>query len=209
MLISARRQFLFVHVYKTAGNSIVRALEPHACRPGSWRWANLWQNLGASREIRAAALLPKHAPVREIQQALRPEIWSGLFKFAFVRNPWDWQVSLYHYVLAHPENETHAKAIELGSFEAYIRWRAGQVRTQTEILRDCNGQIGVDFLGKVEQIEQDFARICERLDLKLHLPHTNRSDHRPYTEYYTPATRDLVGQLYEIDCRNFGYTFGG
>lgn len=208
MLISARHRFLFVHVYKTAGNSIVRALEPYAYRPGSWRWQNWRQSWAAAEEIRAAARLPKHAPVRQIQEALRPETWQGLFKFAFVRNPWDWQVSLYHYLLAHPENETHAKAVELGSFEAYIRWRAGHVRTQTEILTDAQGRLGVDFLGKVERIGEDFQEICRRIGVKCHLPHTNRSEHRPYTEYYTPETRDLVGQLYEVDCRNFDYAFG-
>lgn len=208
MLVSARHRFLFVHLYKTAGNSVARALEPYAYRPGSWRFSNLPHRLLTPPALRAAARLPKHAPAQQIREALPQDVWDGLFKFAFVRNPWDWQVSLYHYLLQHPENETHQTAMELGSFDAYIRWRAGHVRTQTEILSDSEGRLLVDYLGKVERIADDFSEICRRIGLKLPLPHTNRSGHRPYTEYYTPATRDLVGELYEVDCRNFEYHFG-
>lgn len=209
MLVSARHRFLFVHVYKTAGNSVAKALENYAYRPGSWRlqnWRVAWETPAV---LKAAARLPKHAAAREIQAALPEEIWKGLFKFAFVRNPWDWQVSLYHYLLQHPENQTHETAVRLGSFEAYIRWRAGQVRTQTEILGDEEGRVLVDFLGKVETIEKDWGEIGRRLGLALPLPHTNRSGHRPYQEYYSAGTRDLVGELYELDCRNFGYRFEG
>lgn len=136
-------------------------------------------------------------------------MFDEYFTFAFVRNPWDWQVSMYHYGLATPENHHHQLFKELGGFEAYVDWRMeyGQ-RTQKSFIADSDGKIMVDFVGRLEHIDDDFAQICKRIGIDAQLTRVNVSERsRDYREYYTPRTRDIIGKLFADDVEAFGYTF--
>jgi|SRR5215468_8444806 len=74
-MISDRHRFIFVHINKTGGTSIEKVFEPDAD-----------QTNVAFKHARAAFYR------REF-----PEQFRDYFKFAFVRNPWDWLVSRYHW----------------------------------------------------------------------------------------------------------------
>jgi hypothetical protein len=63
----------------------------------------------------------------------------------------------------------------------------------------------VDFVGRFEQIEVDFARAMEHVGLDVRLPHRNPTDHKSYQAYYTAETAALIDDLYEIDVQTFGY----
>ncbi|MCS3685481.1 sulfotransferase family protein [Salinibacter ruber] len=69
------------------------------------------------------------------------------------------------------------------------------------------GQKLVDFIGRFEQISQDFEQVMEHLDLDAELPHRNSTSHRDYRSYYTPETATLIEDLYSIDIETFGYSF--
>ena len=46
--------------------------------------------------------------------------------------------------------------------------------------------------------------------LPARLPEVNRSpERRPYQDYYSQASRELVAQVYARDLQWFGYRFGG
>jgi hypothetical protein len=45
-----------------------------------------------------------HIKARELREALPPEAFDGFFKFAFVRNPWDW----HDVPLPHLNRSAHA-----------------------------------------------------------------------------------------------------
>jgi len=62
------------------------------------------------------AAIKKHATALQIRDMLHPEVFASFFKCSFVRNPWDLQVSLYHYILEHPENPGYASTKDMGSF---------------------------------------------------------------------------------------------
>jgi len=47
-----------------------------------------------------AIKLPRHSKAIAAKEMLPREFYDSLFKFAFVRNPWDLQVSSYHHSTA-------------------------------------------------------------------------------------------------------------
>jgi hypothetical protein len=71
------------------------------------------------------------------------------------------------------------------------------------------GEKLVDFVGRFEQITNDFQRIAGKIGLDVSLPHRNATSHRPYQSYFTDETVRLVRDLYAVDVEAFGYSFNG
>ena len=136
-----------------------------------------------------------------------PEIFNEFFKFAFVRNPWDWQVSLYSFMRQTPSHFQH-DLISPMTFDKYIEWRVTEDRRlQKEFVVDGNGQQIVDFIGRYERLSQDFQHVCNVLELDTTLPHKNPSSRRDYRIYYSEKSRRLVEEHFKEDLDFFGYTF--
>lgn len=153
--------------------------------------------------------LPTHATAKQIKK-MYPREWSEYFTFAFVRNPWSWQVSLYFFVLQTKYNHHHEIVKSLGSFRDYIRWRVdGHKKLLSDFVFDESEQRLVDYVGRIETLERDFEEICERVGVDVILPHKNKSKHRDYREYYDDETRELVAQHFAPDIDAFGYCFDG
>ena len=238
MLISDKYEFIFVHIYKNAGISITTALMPFAATPGQinldnflrkfevsylyplviknnsspQEWAsNILNNLYERMTFLSHHPQPvyNHASATEIISKIGKERFDSYFSFGIVRNPWDWQVSLYRFML---ESITHPKRkliMKLGSFDNYIRWRCEvDVRYQKDFLFLENGEQQVDFIGKYENLEADFQEICRHIGISAKLPKLNQSTkNKSYQEYYTAETIELVRKTFAPDIDLFGYDF--
>lgn len=207
MLISKKHKFLFIHIYKNAGTSITNALLPFAAN--EWQWF-------ASRALKKFNLLapfhpspyPMHIKGPELISVMGKEAFESYFSFAIVRNPWDWQVSLYRYMLKDPIHPQHELAKTFGSFDRYIQWRCHEeVRCQKDFIYSQDNQLLVDFVGKFETLDTDFRSICARIGIAAVLPKLNVSNETPYRQYYTDETRDLVRRTFAPDIKLFGYDF--
>ncbi len=205
MLVSKKHRFLFIHVYKVAGTSIRAALEP-LCE-------DYWKR--RLRRLTNALYNPKlpdaHLKAREAKAMLAPELFDRCLKFAFVRNPWDWQVSLYHFMRAEPSNYQHELGKSFRDFDHYLDWRLNNdLRFQHEFLLDEDGTMLMDYVGRLETINDDMAHICQTLNIPtIQLPHVNKSQHNDYRSYYTDTTRERVAQAFKRDIELFGYDFDG
>src|SRR3712207_8701173 len=72
-----------------------------------------------------------------------------------------------------------------------IEWRISEDKhLQKDFVVDEAGRLIVDFVGRYETIERDFAAVCARLEIECRLPHLNSTPHRHYMTYYTPRTFD-------------------
>jgi hypothetical protein len=139
--------------------------------------------------------------------------WERYFKFAFVRNPWGRLVSWYNmgvrnrrYMAGH----LHSVACDFADFlqepdESYEG--IDRRRPQVDFICDAAGHCLVDFVGRFETLEADFATVCQRIGVAARLPHHNRTDPVDYRIYYTPALRELVAKRFARDIAAFGYDF--
>jgi hypothetical protein len=211
-LVSHSHQFLFVHVPKTAGDSLTETLGPYSegteLRGGRTTLGQLLPICGQWL-VGGRGALPKHATARDIARRLTPEQYEAYFKFAFVRNPWDWWISFYHYVRQDPSHHRHQLARTL-TFEEFLRRRGTRKKyRQKPFLTDTRGRLIVDFVGRFETLHADFHHICSVLKITGRLGHCNQSRHRDYRGYYTPTTRQLVAEFSAEDIEFFGYDFDG
>lgn len=215
MLLSHSKKFLFVHIAKTGGTSVRSALS-------KYRWGHryslpqfLSSKLSGFTGHRIGAKLPRHSKVIVAKEMLPAEYFDELFKFVFVRNPWDLQVSSYHHI-----KRERPEVIGEMSFEQFIHWkfdpnRPYQYHTdiasllQSEYLVDLNGEVLVDFIGHYETLQDDFNQVCQRIGIKpFDLPHKRKAaDRKGYRKYYTDQTADKVAQHFAKDIELLGYTF--
>ena len=223
---------LFVHIPKTGGQSVESGfLGFHGL---SWdERAPLLLRPNDARSQGPTALAHLFAREYVALGHMDQPTYDGLFKFAFVRNPWARLVSEYHY-----------RGDPNGRFDNFVERsfkltdlhsdRKRHVVPQEDYLIDENGTLIVDFIGRLETIQNDFRIVADRLGLRVReLPHRNKSEpkqnsnesgsflsklvrkrkpdkkRRPYQDYYSPALRDRVGEYYRRDVERFGYTFEG
>jgi len=189
MLISQSKQFVFVHVPKTAGTSICEALA------------------GMNDTVISCKLL--HPPAKKIRQELGEQKWGGFYKFAFVRNPWARLVSWYNALQEHPPLPQHKRVRdELSDFKSFVKYG---VNYGLPIWRNQIDWIsyGVLFfkkiVGRFETLEEDFAVVCKHLGMTPELPHTNATSRVDYREYYSPAMWHRVKENYSRDIAAFNY----
>jgi hypothetical protein len=207
MQISHSRRFIFIHIFKTAGTSIAAVLEPYTEWSGYRLWRKFCAKLGSPLQPEYPGLT-SHARAVEIQGALPKEMYDSYFKFAFVRSPWDWQVSWYHYILQDREHHEHETVAALDNFEDFLRWRTDNpVRHQYEFVKDANGNAIVDFIGRFENLQTDFDHVCATAGIKATLPHLNRSRHDDYRRYYSDRACALLENYSKCDIECFGYRF--
>ncbi len=218
MLLSHTRRFLFVHIAKTGGTSMRAALRPYRWS-GRYGPAILLTSLmsQATRpRHRLGIKFPRHAKAIAAKEMLPAEVFRELFKFVFVRNPWDLQVSSYHHIgREKPEVLSGVK-----TFPDFLRLKFDPERPydfmldisrelQSDYLVDLHGETIVDFIGRYENLWEDFATVCERIGLgHLRLPHERRAvDRDDYRRYYDDATAELVARHYAPDIERLGYRF--
>lgn len=227
MPIAHDRRSIFVHIPKTAGSSITRALARSSAAldyTGVGLWPRLRGNPRMSQIVRdlkriypintISGSAEQHLPAVVLRDVLAPGIWEGYFKFAFVRNPWDLVVSTYHYLKLACEADAvravdpdYANMMSWMTFHDFVCAYPMINLDMSASITDRDGNVIVDFVGRVESIEADFRIICDRLGIDTVLEHVNRTEHLNYRQYYTPATQEIVRRHFERDIDRFHYVF--
>ncbi len=216
MLYSPSHQFIFVHIYKTGGESVMAALRKYC--PVYLRNRYVRKSVQLLPAVaqpmidwREALVNRQHMTAEQIRYAMPPDLFEAAVKFAFVRNPWDWQVSEYAYACQSKAHPYHEQVRGFGNFKTYIRHKCeNDTRLQCSFVYDMTGARLVQHVGRFETLNEDFARICTALGLDETLPHVNASKRkRDWRTYYDDTTFDLVREAYKLDIETFGYGEGG
>jgi hypothetical protein len=235
MIISHSRKFIFIHIHKTAGESISDALRPYLSGRDLLLGTSLRGELN-NAYYNSRYRLQKHSGVRKVRTFVGDATWDDYLKFSFVRDPFDRLRSLYFYferMLAR-RREPHLRnallwlpgtgfrdplkwpgmqaLLETESFSGFIRHPAFSTeimgaRPQSVLLTDKEGSLDVDFVGRFETLAEDFASLAARLGLEgADLGHRNASRNRAATpDPAEAADRALVAELYARDYALFDY----
>jgi hypothetical protein len=227
-VICRKHNCLFVHIPKTAGQSI----EQFFMNRLQLDWdrdraaLHLQNNSDPARGTEKLAHLSaaEYVACGHISQ----EEFSSLFKVSFVRTPWTRILSEYRY----------RNYFKHRSFRDFVLNRMPQpgwddkyrhVMPQYDMLHDDNGKLLVDFVGRFESLQEDFDNVCDHLGIdNSQLPHRNRSDKksralkrkarnwlfsngenqlRSLADFYDDESREAVAEYYQKDIDAFGYRF--
>jgi hypothetical protein len=139
--------------------------------------------------------------------------YSEYFSFAFVRNPFDWQVSNYFYIKQHPLHPRY-REVKGMAFREYLEWTRlnNRIHLQSDFVRGCDGQNEtiVNYIGKFESLEKDFNHILENIglssDVTLDLYNASKRS-SDYRGYYDDASIKFIKRQYAEDLDRFGYAF--
>jgi len=169
----------------------------------------LRNNLGKNRSFPTQAIAADQA-IRE----KACESFETFFKFTMVRNPWARAVSLYF----RKEGESMSQKMDFESFCEHHFYASDTCvhptmqRHQLDWLVDESGRCIMDFVGKLESMEEAISEIAERTDgrLSLVVKHDNlnpRSLSGAYRSLFSERSKKIISQRFEKDIDYFKYTF--
>ena len=202
MNINIKSKFIFIHIPKNAGTSLSKVL-----------------GFGSTN----------HSTASEVRLRLGRIGYRRMFSFAFVRHPYDRFLSLYNYARMeesyyhssiNPENAINGKHLDFdklknaslyecalmlknNELEHDLTWNHWQ--PQSNWIYNMKGRLLVDFVGKVENIDEDFDFILRKVKKKskVLLPNINTSN-KNKLELDLP-TKLILKEYYRVDFRNFKY----
>jgi len=199
MIISTDKAFIFCAFNKTGTTSIEEVVQGFADKKAMKRVFREYQKFDQP-------VIFKHMRPLHVQQIIGAEEWERHYSFCFVRNPFGRMVSLYHF-------HRQAKQKEFPQAQlSFIEWvRAGGSGTarklMSEFVSDADGNRMVEFVGRYENLAEDYADVAGRLGLPPDLSRSNASSHRDYREYYDDESRELVTRWVRADLEAFDYRF--
>ena len=208
-MIGRRQKFIFIHVPKAAGQSVSKALRPHALYPHQRVLQRVARAILPTSKFDLYGLRNGHMTALDYRAELGEAAYSEYFRFAFVRNPWDRMLSLYSFIKRRPNSENFSM-VENASFDDFlVKVRDRGLKQQSDYVLDKNGEVIVDFVGRFETLSDSFGIVMSHLGIKQNLPHKNKSSHGNYRDSYSAFGRGLVAEHFATDIALFGYTFDG
>lgn len=203
-MYSKTKKFIYIDIWKTASRSLVKALSPFASQhPYSKKIIN--KVLKSFNFPEFYTFPGRHSKAIDYLNFFGEKTYNNYYKFTFVRNPFDIQVSLYHYMKMDKNHFQH-ELIKNLNFDQYIEWRCEKdPQLQKQFVVDYNNNVAVDFIGKYEQLNADFNIIINKFNLNTKLEHINKSQHLEYSEYYSKQSEKMILEVFNDDFELFNY----
>lgn len=194
-MISHEYKCIFVHIPRTAGTNIERAI----CGKNWWEIDKPTKHIFASTA-----------------KELYKEYWDDYFKFSFVRDPWDRMISMTTFEKFYGCKIVNGKL----NIDEYIRkYNRLEIDSRSKSISDnivnkydsiysniLNEEL--DFIGRFENIEEDFEYVKSMIGLTKPLPHGRKKSakRKKYMGYYTEEVYNKVYELYEKDIIKYNYS---
>lgn len=202
-MISHKDKFIFIHIPKSAGKSI----------KGFFGIPFDFNDYKVP--IRYIEKPYRHRPITEYM--IYPQ-FKEYFKFAFVRNPYYRLVSAFTYLnkgginkfdKAYREQNLIKYNNDFKKFVMDIKSHLNHVHFKPQVnwLTDQNGTNMMDFIGRHENIDNDFKYVLNRLKLPTkRLKTSNVSNPKHSIPVYDSEMIEIVTNVYRRDFEKFNYS---
>jgi len=214
-VISDKFNFIFFHVPKAAGSSIIDGINKNC--PSTVIINENNKGLKNYLQENKHRNWPNHTNCKIMKDFLGEKAFNNYFKFAFVRNPYDKLVSIYHYVKQKEAKmfigkidqlpKFNQNIIKSNSFEHWVK-ECNLGDTQFSFLTSNAGQLLVNYIGKTEHIQADLSYVYGLLKVpNMYVSKVNVSKRRDYRSYFDKESIDIVSKKFIDDIYFFGYNF--
>lgn len=203
-MIFHQHKAVFFHIPKTAGYSIERFLDSEKNRNAMIFHPDVVFGLNDGQ-------FTQHLPYSDILKYVSEDVLNEYYKFTFVRNTWDRLVSAFSYI--HGQNGTKenfknelikkCKLLKSGKMSSTDHYNSQMPYIFFE------DKIAVDFIGRFENLQDDFKTVCDALDVPFkELGKKNFSKREDdYRLYYDDDLRNLVYETYSNEINYFNFKF--
>ena len=188
---SKKHNIIFIHQQKTAGMSIMQALEI--------------EHSG-------------HYPVMVLEQMIPNQIIRKAKKMMVFRNPWERMISWWEYTKHHHPHHKIDFSEWLRSKRMRIATDATLFMSQFHFQKSMKYHQGTKeyetwrpyYALNFDMLDRDWNKFCENHGVDIELPYKNQSaEKRHYTEVYSNWDDvNFVQNLFIEDIETFGWQFG-
>ena len=230
-----RKHFIFVHIPKNGGCSVAKIILPyvwspqlsyfydsiHDLFPKSVRSSikSLLSVKGNPKTFLAREYLRKfkgiksHMKAKEIKDFIGKESYNKSFIFAVARNPYSREVSRFKFVRNSKKHRCNRLFNSFKDFNDYVdfryeKYKQGNNITQKSFLIEENDNLIVNQYIKLENINEDFEKIIQKLDLPNNaiIPHINKTKGKTnWTDYYSKESSKKIREICSEDFEFFNY----
>lgn len=186
MVCSKKNKFLFLHIAKTGGSSIVKLIKTNKLDD------NILDNRNISRKRKINYFT---SIVNE---------WEKYYKFTFVRNKYSQIVSLFEMDKDRKRAPKMSRILKNLSFENYIKNYIGNTPTYSiwldqYYLTHVDDKLIFDFIGKFDSYNKDVDSVCLKLNIKNLNLHSNKGsyDNKKFFSYYNDETKKLLEEKFK------------
>jgi len=221
MIISHRLKYIFFHVPKTAGTSVAEVLLSSAFMPDV---VGKWEGM-PKHKLKEKPLmdwnLKQHSNVQQTRQYFEEytnKNFDEYFKFGFIRNPWDRQVSIYEYYMQNVLNQRNPSYKNVELAQKYRNKPASKFLTevvsptQSDFICDEYDNNAMNYIGKFESLKKDLGIILSNIVPGISksywkLEHTNKTVRNSYKEYFDEESSLVIKKTHHKDIELGDYTF--